>query len=148
MTDLDGRIAALAAGSVDPWSRLVALVGACIDMAAEAREFWIVFVEFWGEMMHDAELAAVNAALYARLRRSIGAIVGEGVRRGRFRAVRAEEAGALILALVDGLSLQRTFDPRALSSARTKALVEEAIERYPSAGPEGVVSRAPATRNR
>src|SRR3989454_3315195 len=70
MADLDRRVAAAQArGPRDPRARLRALITACLRLATEAREFWVVFVEFWGEMMHDRRLREINAALYRRVRR-------------------------------------------------------------------------------
>src|SRR3989441_8850134 len=67
MADLDRRVAAAQArGPRDPRARLRALITACLRLATEAREFWVVFVEFWGEMMHDRRLREINAALYRR----------------------------------------------------------------------------------
>ncbi len=119
-----------APGARDPRERLRALIGACLSVAVEAREFWVVFVEFWGEMMHDRSLLRVNARLYARIRRLIGELVASGIRAGLFRRVDPEEAGAVILALADGLSLQLTFDPRARTVAQATRLGEEAAMRY------------------
>ena len=52
--DLDRRVAAAQArGPRTRAARLRALVEACLRLAVEEREFWVVFVEFWGEMMHD-----------------------------------------------------------------------------------------------
>jgi transcriptional repressor BetI len=129
MADLDRRMAERE-DARDPRSRLRALIRGCLALADDNREFWVVFVEFWGEMMHDRELQRINAALYRRLRRMLGATVAQGTRTGAFRRVDAEEAGAVILALVDGLSLQRTFDPRALSLDRAARACEDAVTRY------------------
>src|SRR6185436_14407583 len=74
------------------------------------------------EMMHDQEMSRINAALYERLRRTLGATVALGTREGVFRRVDPVEAGAVILALVDGLSLQCTFDARAHPRARGAGL--------------------------
>src|SRR2546430_700277 len=88
MADLDRRVAAAQArGPRDPRARLRALITACLRLATEAREFWVVFVEFWGEMMHDRRLREINAALYRRVRREIAALArprraGGGVRPG------------------------------------------------------------------
>lgn len=130
MADLDRRVLREAHGSRDPRERLRALIGACLSVATEAREFWIVFVEFWGEMMHDRTLLKINAELYARVRRLIGSIVAQGTRAGRFRRVNPEHAGAMILALVDGLSLQLTFDSKAFSVAQATRFCEDAVLRY------------------
>jgi AcrR family transcriptional regulator len=130
LTDLDRRLAPVLRAGADPRAQLREVVARFLAMADERREFWLVFVEFWGEMMHDRELARVNATLYRRMRRTLGAIVARGVRAGRFRAVDPAEAGSVILALVDGLSLQRAFDPAALTLPRATRVCEDAVLRY------------------
>ncbi len=129
--DLDRRIAAAEARSRgDARARLRALVRACLETALEEREMWIVFVEFWSEMMHDAELRAANAALYGRIRRVIAALLRQGVRERRFRAVNPLEAAAVVLALLDGIALQLTFDREAFGVGTAARFCTEALERY------------------
>jgi TetR/AcrR family transcriptional repressor of bet genes len=130
MTDLDRRVLREARGTRDPRQRLRAVIRACLSVAIEAREFWVVFVEFWGEMMHDRTLAKINAELYTRVRRLIGGIVAQGTGARLFRRVAPEHAGAVILALADGLSLQLTFDPKAFSLAQATRFCEDAVLRY------------------
>jgi AcrR family transcriptional regulator len=130
MADFDRRVAALSEGARDAPARLRAVIRGCLGLADENREFWLVLVEFWGEMMHDRPLQEINAALYQRLRRTLGATVKHGIRAGAFRRVGPEEAGAVILALIDGLSLQRTFDPEAITLERATRACEEAVARY------------------
>jgi AcrR family transcriptional regulator len=130
MGDLDRRVAALSEGARDAPARLRAVIRGCLGLAEDNRDFWVVFVEFWGEMMHDRALSEINAALYQRLRRTLGVTVRQGIRAGVFRRVEPEEAGAVILALVDGLSLQRTFDPHALTLERATRACEDAVARY------------------
>ncbi len=129
--DLDRRVAtAQARGSREPRTRLRALITACLRLAVEEREFWIVFVEFWGEMMHDRRLREINAALYGRMRRQIGALVAQGIGAGTFRRVDRLQAAAVILALVDGVSLQLTFDAKAFGIATAVQFCEDALTRY------------------
>jgi AcrR family transcriptional regulator len=129
--DLNRRVAAAQArGGRHPRARLRALVAACLEEAVADRAFWVVFVEFWGEMMHDPRLRAINADLYARTRRLIGRLVADGVRAGVFRRVGVEPAAAVILGLVDGVSLQLTFDPRAFSVRMAARFCEGALLRY------------------
>ena len=113
--DLDRRVAAQARGARGARGRLRALARACLEVAARDREFWTVFIELWGESLHDRALAAANARTYARSRRLIAA----GIRRAWRRARSGGPAGAAaaVLALLDGLSLQHTFDRRALPRA-------------------------------
>lgn len=130
MADLNRRLAKLLGSAHDPRARLRAVIKGCLDLADENSQFWIVFVEFWGEMMHDQELLRFNAALYRQIRRMLSALVLEGARSGLFRRIDPEEAGAVILALVDGVSLQRTFDPKAFTREQATRFCEEAIRRY------------------
>jgi len=129
--DLDRRVAAAQSREGrDARARLRALIGACLRLAVEERAFWIVFVEFWGEMMHDRRLREINAALYARMRRQIGAVVAQGIRSGVFRRTHALRAAAVILALVDGVSLQLTFDPAAFRVDEAARFCGEAVMRH------------------
>jgi AcrR family transcriptional regulator len=131
VADLDRRVAAAQARSGrDPRARLRALVRACLASSREDRATWIVFVEFWGAMVHDARLRAINADLYARMRRLIGALVRQGARAGRFRPVPPERAAAVILGLLDGVSLQLTFDAGVFSVATATEFCEDALTRY------------------
>jgi len=128
--DLDRVATAQARGSREPRTRLRALITACLRLAVEEREFWIVFVEFWGEMMHDRRLRELNAALYERMRRQIGTLIAQGIRAGTFRRVDRLQAAAVILALVDGVSLQLTFDPKAFGIATAVQFCEDALTRF------------------
>jgi len=131
MADLERRVAAAQSRSgKDARARLQALVEACLRLAVEERAFWIVFVEFWGEMMHDRRLREINAALYDRTRRQIGAVVAQGIRAGSFRRLDVLRAGAVILGLVDGVSLQLAFDPNAFSVAEATRFCGDAVMRY------------------
>src|SRR5206468_1075170 len=54
--------------------------------------------------------ALLNARAYGRARRLIAAGIARGVAEGAFRRLDPAEAGAVILALLDGLSLQLRFE--------------------------------------
>ena len=85
-----------------------------------------MFVEFWGEMLHDRRLREINTAVYTRTRR----LIGRRHRRGRAgRALPPPDpprAAAVMLGLVDGLSLQLTFDPEAFSVAEASRFCGDA----------------------
>ncbi|MBI3637699.1 MAG: TetR family transcriptional regulator C-terminal domain-containing protein [Candidatus Rokubacteria bacterium] len=134
-TDLDRRVAAAQARSGrDARARLRALVRACLAAALEEREMWLVFVEFWGEMMHDGRLRALNAELYTRIRRIIAALITQGVRDGRFRRVAVTEAAAVVLGLLDGVSLQLAFDRSVFDLATAARFCDDALARYLTSG--------------
>jgi AcrR family transcriptional regulator len=129
--DLDRRVAAAQSRTGrDPRARLGALVRACLGVAVRRPEVWVVFVEFWGEMLHDRRLRDLNTAVYARTRRLIARLLADGVRAGRFRPVDPRRGAAVVLGLVDGLSLQLTFDPDAFTLAEAARFCDDALGRY------------------
>jgi len=132
--DLDRRVAAGARGARDARARLRAVIRACLETALESRDFWTVFIEFWGEALHDRRLAAVNRQAYARARRLIGMALAQGMSAGEWGRVDLDEAAAVVLGLLDGLSLQLTFDRGLMSLPRAARVVERALVRYLSPG--------------
>ena len=132
--DLDRRVAVEARGARGARRRLRAVIRACLETAVESRDFWTVFIEFWGEAFHDRRLAAVNRQAYARARRLIGVPLARGMANGHWRRIDIEEAAAVILGLLDGLSLQLTFDRGLMTLSRAARVAEDALVRYLSAG--------------
>jgi TetR/AcrR family transcriptional repressor of bet genes len=132
--DLDRRVAAEARGARDARAQLRAIIRACLETAVESRDFWTVFIEFWGEAFHDRRLAAVNRQAYARARRLIGVPLARGMANGHWRRIDIEEAAGVILGLLDGLSLQLTFDRGLMTLSRAARVAEDALVRYLSAG--------------
>ncbi len=132
--DLDRRGAFAARGVRDARRRLRAVIRACLETAVESRDFWTVFIEFWGEALHDRRLAAVNREAYARARRLIGATLARGRAAGQVRTVDLAEASAVVLGLLDGLSLQLTFDRHLMTLPRAARLAETVLARYLSPG--------------
>jgi hypothetical protein len=109
---------------------LRALIRTALETAVHDRQMWSAFVEFCGEMLHDARLRAINAQLYARMHRLVGALVERGIRAGDYRRVDVQHTAAVILGLLDGVSLQLTFDSRAFSVVEAARFCEEAVVRY------------------
>ena len=130
VTDLDRRVATEARGARDARGRLRALLRACLRVAMESRDFWAVFIELWGEALHDRDLARLNRRAYARARRFLARSVARGTTAGAFRHVSPDEAAVVILALTDGLSLQLTFEPDLMPLGRAVRLAEQALAAY------------------
>src|SRR5437899_3167723 len=77
--DVDRRVAAAQSRAPrEPAARLRALVRTCLDVAVDRPEFWVVFLEFWGEMVHDrlppAEVRAQVAAAFDSLAAALGEV--------------------------------------------------------------------------
>lgn len=128
--DLDHRVAAESRRARDARGRLRAVIRACLRTAVDNRDFWTVFIEFWGEAFHERRLAAVNRQAYTRARRLIGAGLARGVSAGEFRRIDVEEAAVVVLAVLDGLSLQITFDRELMALPRAVRAAETVLLRY------------------
>ncbi len=113
-----------------PAKRLQAVIRTCLEAAQACPELWQVFIQLWGEMMHDEQLSAINADLYTNMRRQIAVLLTLGIRQGAFRRINVEETAAMILGLVDGMALQLTFDPQVLPLETAITCCYETVERY------------------
>jgi AcrR family transcriptional regulator len=127
MDDLDLRAKSESANRRDAPSRLRAMIKACLAVATADREFWTVFVALWGESLHDPALASINKAAYQRARKAIGGIIEQGVRDGDFKPANIVDTSAMVLALIDGMSLQLTFDKSLLTLTRAERLCEKIL---------------------
>jgi len=128
--DLDRRVATESRGARTARERLRAVIRACLRTAVENRDFWTVFIEFWGEAFHERRLAAVNRQAYARARRLIAAGLSRGVAAGEFRRIDVEEAAVVVLAVLDGFSLQLTFDRGLMTLPRAARAAEVVLFCY------------------
>ena len=128
--DLDRRVATESRGARNARERLRAVIRACLRTAVDNRDFWTVFIEFWGEAFHERRLAVVNRQAYARTRRLIGAGLARGVAAGEFRRMNVGEAAVVVLAVLDGLSLQLTIDHGLMTLPRAARVAETVLFRY------------------
>jgi AcrR family transcriptional regulator len=127
MDDLDLRAKSESANRRDASSRLRAMIKACLAVATADREFWTVFMALWGESLHDPALASINKAAYQRARKAIGGIIEQGVRDGDFKPANIVDTSAMVLALIDGMSLQLTFDKSLMTLTKAERLCEKIL---------------------
>ena len=132
--DLDRRVATESRGARTARERLRAVIRACLRTAVDNRDFWTVFIEFWGEAFHERRLAAVNRQAYARARRLIAGELARGVAAGEFRRINVDDAAVVVLAVLDGFSLQLTFDRAVMTLPRAARAAETVLFRYLETG--------------
>lgn len=92
--------------------KLSALLEAGFEIGRDGVSY-LILVDFWGEMDHNQAFREANSAFYVRYRRQIAEIIEEGIQEGTFRQLDSSMAASMVLALIDGFSLQRMFDPQA-----------------------------------
>jgi AcrR family transcriptional regulator len=94
----------------------------------DERDFYVLLIEFWTLWVRDPELRSEHAERFAALRRALGGLVEEQARRlGRSLRLSSEEVGAAVVALADGLALQRLADREAFSDDLLATLVTTLI---------------------
>ncbi len=109
------RMLAADAGA-SPLDRLRAVLAEALPLDRERHEEWRVWLAFWGAAIGDPALRAEQRARYAEWESLVARLLAD--LRAR---VRADE----VVAVVDGIGLRATLEPRAFPRARQVGLVEE-----------------------
>jgi AcrR family transcriptional regulator len=110
------RVVAAAAEAEDAIEKLRRGALEWMAVLDEEREFYVLLIEFWTLWVRDPELRSEHAKRFAALRRTLGGLVEEQTRQlGLSLRLSPEEVGAAVVALADGLSLQRLADRGAFS---------------------------------
>jgi AcrR family transcriptional regulator len=102
------RIVAATADSKDAMAKLRRGADEWIAFLDEQPELYAVFVEFWTVSVRKPVIAERNAELWGAVRRAIGSLIEQHARAlGRTLTLPAEQVGAAVMALGDGLAIQR-----------------------------------------
>jgi AcrR family transcriptional regulator len=110
------RVVAAAAEADDAIEKLRRGALEWMAVLDEEREFYVLLIEFWTLWVRDPELRREHAKRFAALRGVLGQLVEEQSRQLRLSLrLSPEEVGAAVVALADGLALQRLADPEAFS---------------------------------
>jgi AcrR family transcriptional regulator len=96
-------------------SKLLAVQRLHTEETIKGWDFVLVQVEFWAELLRQPEIAHHYARMFRNARSLLAATIEEGIASGEFRPVPAKEVASLMMAIVDGLTLQRMADKRAFS---------------------------------
>ena len=78
-------------------------------------DFVQIMLEFWSESVRRPEIARPYARMFRKARAYLEAIIENGIASGEFRPVPAKEVASLMIAMADGLTVQRMLDERAFS---------------------------------
>lgn len=96
-----------------------------LPLDKERRLEWRIWVSFWGRAAGDATMAKEQRLRYVGWRSLVRDLIEKGKADGELRDDLdvSDEADSL-LALVDGLGMQATLEPRRLPAKRLVALVD------------------------
>ena len=111
-------------GGRDPWERLIAFAD-----YVTALPRWGLWIELWAAARRSPALANVLEEAYDEWRAPIVEAIEEGADAGSFRpAAPAGEIASAIVALVDGLGLQRALGIDWVAPERAKAMIVATLE--------------------
>ena len=102
------RIVAATADVEDAVEKLRRGADEWMAFLAEQPELYAVLIEFWTVSVRNRAIADRNAELWGTVRSAIGSLIEEHVRAaGMALTLPAEQVGAAVMALGDGLAIQR-----------------------------------------
>ena len=128
------RLAAAARATSEPLELARTLLTVGLPLDAERRAEVRVWFAFLGLALTRPVLARAQRDAYRAWRRRLAKTLHEAQRRGELdRALDPEREAAGLIALVDGLAVQASFEPRALSASRQLELVDERLARLAGA---------------
>jgi AcrR family transcriptional regulator len=91
----------------------------------DQRVWCLLFVELWTQAMRDPQRSPAFARLYAATRAAVAELIErEADRLGRRLAIPSQQIAAGLLALGDGLMLQRLADPDRVAADAVATLLE------------------------
>ncbi|MFJ9906653.1 TetR/AcrR family transcriptional regulator [Streptomyces sp. NPDC101152] len=90
---------------------------------------WRLWIEGWAAALREPALQEVTRDLDRRWKAALAEVIAEGVAAGEFRCPDPTAAALRLTALLDGLAVQLTSYPGAVSRARAQEWVDEAVAR-------------------
>ncbi|MCH5670721.1 TetR/AcrR family transcriptional regulator [Streptomyces gilvus] len=90
---------------------------------------WRLWIEGWAAALREPVLQEVTRDLDRRWKAALAEVIAEGVAAGEFRCPDPMGTALRLTALLDGLAVQLTSYPGAVSRARAQDWVDEALAR-------------------
>jgi AcrR family transcriptional regulator len=131
------RVAAAAEREPDPLELVRRTLTEGLPLDAERRTETRLWFSFLGLALTRPALAKAQRLAYRAWRGHVAQLLREAQRAGRLDPeLDSEREAAALVALVDGLAVQATFEPRTLSGPRQQALLDERLARLQGSGAE------------
>ena len=111
----------------DPLERLKIIINHMFSLAIEKKEYYCINMDFWTQINQKEEVRRAVAAHYAKFRTAIAAIIQNGMDTGVFIGDDASFKASLVMALVDGMSLQWLFSEDVFDYNEMRKKCEELV---------------------
>lgn len=94
-----------------PTEALTAMISATLRAFDEWHDYGMLLLEFWNEHRRGKFLKLDFSDVYDKSRDILKNLIEEGIIKGEFAEVDPMVASSTIIAVLDGILLQRIFDP-------------------------------------
>jgi TetR/AcrR family fatty acid metabolism transcriptional regulator len=101
----------------DPARRMEIFIEVCFDIVKNTKEYYQVNMDFWTQINQKQEIRKVIANHYSKFREAAARVITDGINKGAFRKVDANAYASLVIAMIDGVSLQWLFDDKVFDYA-------------------------------
>ena len=125
---LDSIAAGAAASGAPARERLQRFFSASFEPELLDPAVFRTWLVFWGMVVHSARMRAVHDRTYRAYRRTLERLLGELAREPAVPAFRPRAAAIGLAALLDGLWVELSLDPRAFRPAQAIALCEDWVD--------------------
>lgn len=108
--DIESLLAGISEKTQDPSEQLRQMIRVCFDIVRQKREYYCINMDFWTQINQKEKVRLAVAKHYMKFRGTTAAIVQAGVDSGVFKPIDSAHAASVIIAIVDGISLQWLFE--------------------------------------
>lgn len=111
MNSFHTRIYSCLSPEQTPTEALTAMISATLRAFDEWHDYGMLLLEFWNEHRRGKFLKLDFSDVYDKSRGILKNLIEEGVIKGEFAEIDPMVASSTIIAVLDGILLQRIFDP-------------------------------------
>lgn len=133
--DIESMLASVSEKTANPIDALRMLVRICFGVVKEKREYYCINMDFWTQINQKEKVRQAIAQHYHTFRVAAAALIQEGIDSGTFKVENAANAASIIIAMVDGLSLQWLFDENTIQLERISDNCVELVIQYLTTAP-------------
>jgi AcrR family transcriptional regulator len=103
-----------------PSESIAALLNETLKAFEEWEDFGILLLDFWNEHRRGRFLQVEFSKVYDKSRGLIRELIEEGITQGEFEPMDSWVMSSTIIAVLDGMLLQRVFDPELYSKVKVE----------------------------
>jgi AcrR family transcriptional regulator len=125
---VSAEISTAAESATDAPEKLRRGAAAWVAFLDREQNLYAAFMEFWAISVRNSELRSRNAELWGAVRTELGSLVERHARLdGKALTLPADQVGAAVMALGDGLAVQRLEAPEAIPESLLGRLLDALI---------------------